>query len=115
MPDLKAALQQETRSALLAYNMNRVQLVQAAAREGGPDAVAKLEDEFAALCNADFALTRTKLNENHRQYRHLMSEAAASSDLLKQSIIEMEAAASILDFMAKTVTVIGRILVMLAV
>ena len=113
MADLKAALKKETRSAILAYNMNRAQLVEAAAREGGAAAVAKLEDEFAALCNADFVLTRTALNAHHRQYQHLMSETAANCELLHQSIIALEATAEVLDLMAKTVTLLGRILVML--
>ena len=113
MPDYKANLQQETKSAILAYNMNRAQLVQTASREGGPQAVTKLEDEFTALCNADFALTQATLNESHRQYRGLMEEAAACGELLKQSIIELRATASVLDLMAKTVMRVGRVLLML--
>jgi hypothetical protein len=114
MKDLKAALQRETQGAILAYNMNRAQLVQAASREGGAEAVAKLEDEFAALCKADFAMTRARLDANHRQYETLMSEAAAYGDLLRQSIIEMESFENILDELAKTVAFLGRILLMLA-
>ena len=110
-----AALKEETRNAILAYNMNRAQLVQTAAREGGSDAVAALEDEFTALCNADLSLTRTKLNENHRQYQNLMDEAATCAELLKDSIMEVQTTAEVLDNMAKTVTLIGRILLMLAV
>ena len=114
MPSLKEALQQETKAAILAYNMNRAQLVQAASQEGGPKAVAKLEDEFTALCNADFALTQANLNEQHRQYQSLMDAAAASGDLLKQSLIEMQTIANVLDCMAKTVTLVGRLLLMLS-
>lgn len=113
-PNLMTTLQQETRSAILAYNMNRVQLMEAAQREGGADAVAKLEEEFAALCNADFALTRAKLNENHRQYQTLMSEAGACADLLKDAIVELQTIAEVLDTMAKAVTIIGRALLVLA-
>ena len=114
MPTLKEALQQETKKAILAYNMNRAKLVQAAALEGGPEAVAKLEDEFTALCNGDFSLTRATLNENHRQYQGLMAEAEASGEQLRQSIIEMQTIANILDCMAKTVALVGRLLLMLA-
>ena len=114
MPDLKATLQQKTKTAILAYNMNRGQLVQAASLEGGPQAVAKLEDEFTALCNADFALMRETLNENHRQYKELMGEAVASGDLLNQSIIELQTISTVLDCIAKTVTLIGRALLILA-
>ena len=113
MADLKAELQKGTRSAILAYNMNRAQIVQAAFKEGGPEAVAQLEDEFAALCNADFSLARAALNANHRQYRHLLSEAAANCDLLHQSLIALDSAAEVLDLMGKTVTILGRLLVML--
>ena len=114
MPNLKDTLQHETKTAILAYNMNRAQLVQAASAEGGPQAVAKLEDEFTALCNADFALTKANLNEQHRQYQGLMDAAVASGDLLKQSIIELQTIATVMDCMAKTVTLVGRLLLMLA-
>jgi len=113
-PNLMTTLQQETRSAILAYNMNRAQLVETAQREGGADAVAKLEEEFTALCNADFELTRAQLNENHPHYQTLMSEAGACADLLKDSIVEIQTLAEILDNMAKVVTLIGRILLVLA-
>ena len=114
MPDLKAALQQETKTAILAYNMNRVQLVQAASHEGGPQTVAKLEEEFTALCNADFTLARASLNANHPKYQKLMKEAVASGDLLNQSIIELQTISAVLDCMAATVTLVGRVLLLLA-
>jgi hypothetical protein len=43
-----------------------------------------------------------------------MCEAAAYGDLLRQSIIELETTEAILDDMAKTVAILGRILLMLA-
>ena len=114
MQDLKTRLQQETQTAILAYNMNRVQLVQTALREGGPEAAAKLEDEFVALCNAEHQLTRAELNENHRQYQSLMEDAVENGNLLQASILEMQTIGNIVDVMAKTVTLIGRILLVLA-
>lgn len=115
MRDMKADLQQETKTAILAYNMNRCQIAQNAAREGGAEAVEKLEAEFTALCNADFALMQARLNESHQQYQELMDEAITSGYLLKQSIIDMQSTASILDCMAKAVTLAGRVLLMLAI
>lgn len=114
MQDLKTALQQEMHTAILAYNMNRVQLVQTALNEGGPEAVAQLEDQFVALCNAEHQLTQTALNENHPHYQRLMTDAVESGNLLQESILEMQALDNILDVMAKTVTLVGRILLMLA-
>jgi len=115
MRDLKTDLQQETKAAILAYNMNRIQIAQNAAREGGADAVDRLEAEFTALCNADFALAQARLNEKSSQYRQLMEEAVSSGVLLKQAIIDIQSTAVLIDCMAKTVALAGRALLMLAV
>jgi len=114
MPDLKAELQTKTRTAILAYNMNRVQLVQTALQEGGREAVSRLEDEFVALCNAEHELTRTELNQNHPQYQSLMEDAVENGNLLQASILELQNIDNILDVMAKTVALVGRVLLVLA-
>lgn len=115
MNDTPKSLREELRAAILGYNMNRVKLVQEAQRDGGAAAVARLEDEFSALCKADLALAAARLNESHRQYDALMSEAAACGNQLKQAIIGLETFTTVLDAMAQTVTVVGRVLLMLAV
>lgn len=109
------SLREELHAAILGYNMNRVKLVQDAQRDGGSAAVARLEDEFSALCKADLALATAQLNESHRQYEALMSEAVACGAQLKRAIIGLETFTTVLDAMAQTVTIIGRVLLMLAV
>ena len=107
-------LRAELRDAILGYNMNRAQLVEEANRQGGPAAAARLEDEFVALCNADLALAKAQLNESHPQYDALVSEATDCALQLKHDLIGLETFSTVLDAMALTVTVIGRLLLMAA-
>lgn len=113
MTSLKKTLQQRTQAAVLAYNTNRSRLVKEAAKSGGAEAVAVIEEEYTALCNAAFALKRAALKRNHRRYRRLLSEATESVSHTQHLIEEAAAISAVLDGMAKAVTLLGRVLLLL--
>ena len=113
MTSLKTSLLQRTQAAIRAYNTNRVRLIREAEASGGADAVATLEDEFNALCNAVFALHRATLKRNHRHYARLLTESAEAVIQTRRLIDEAATFLAILDGMAAAVTLLGRTLLVL--
>ena len=113
MTSPKTNLMQRTQAAIRAYNTNRVRLVHEAEASGGVEAVAALEDEFNALCNAVFALQRATLQRNHRQYASLLAESAEAVIQTRRLIDEAATFLAVLDGMAAAVTLLGRTLLLL--
>jgi hypothetical protein len=113
MTSPKTNLLQRTQAAIRAYNTNRVRLVHEAEASGGAEAVAALEDEFNALCNAVFALQRATLKRNHRRYASLLADAAEAVTQTRTLIDEAATFLAVLDSLAAAVTLIGRTLLVL--
>jgi hypothetical protein len=113
MMSSKTNLLQRTQAAIRAYNTNRVRLVHEAEASGGAEAVAALEDEFNALCNAGFSLQRATLKRNHRQYASLLAESAEAVIQTRRLIDEAATFLAVLDGMAAAVTLLGRTLLLL--
>mgnify|MGYP001171031597 CR=1 FL=1 len=113
MASLKGTLLQRTRSAIRAYNVQRARLVKEAAESGGAEAAAVLEEEFDALCNAVFALQRASLKRNHRRYGRLLAEATEGVTRARELIQDAASASTVLDGLAKAVTLVGRALLLL--
>jgi hypothetical protein len=109
----KANLLQRTQAAIRAYNTNRARLIREAEASGGAEAVAALEDEFNALCNAVFALQRATLRRNHRHYASLLAAAAEAVVQTRRLIDEAATFLAVLDGMAAAVTLLGRTLLLL--
>jgi hypothetical protein len=113
-PDQKVVLQGGIKSDVETYNKKRSQILKKAYEEGGPEAVASLEDEYVALCNADFELTRHELQVNHPKYAELLGNATVCTKTLQSSMDKLDTTVKVLDCMSKLVNVIGRILILLS-
>jgi len=113
MAEAKRTLEQHSRATLRAFNSERARLLKEAQATGGVEAALALEEEIVALGNALIALQRAKLKRNHRRYNKLFSEATGAITQARQVLQENGSALALLDGIGKTVTLLGRLLLLL--
>ena len=111
----KAATLDEITAALQAYENNRVELLERAFEEGGTAPVTALEDEYQALQSAYYDLLNRDLITNSAKYPGLMDETIAATKAIQKSIDSLEKISSVLSAMAKTVSLVGRVLVLFGI
>ena len=111
----KVATLDELTQALQSYETNRVELLDRAFKEGGSAPVTALEDEYQALQNAYYDLLNRDLITNSAKYPSLMDETIAATKAIQKSIDSLEKISNVLSAMAKTVSLVGRVLVLFGI
>jgi hypothetical protein len=108
----QAALAKEMQTALDSYDIQRAALLDRAFKEGGADAVLKLEDEHQALRDALFELMSRQLLANSAKFPSLLDDTIAAAKAITSSIDKLTSIAKVLGNITQVVNLVGRLVVL---
>lgn len=106
-------LQKELAVSIREINDSRAVLLKRAQEEDGAEAVNQLNDRYDELRDAYRAVLKKRLDRNNHRYAELMVDAAQEVERLKQSVNSFQATERILEGLSKTVSALGRALIVL--
>jgi histidinol dehydrogenase len=112
---LERELLEKLDSSIKAFNKQRVAILKKAFEEEGDRAVSDLEKEYDVLRDAYFEILKRQLDRNNNRYEELMGEALSEAGSLEKAIARLESVGQILKIMAQTVSLVGRILIVLGI
>lgn len=108
-------LKEQLARSISDLSLNRAALTQKAFEEGGNEAVERLQDEYDDLRDAYRSLLAADLDRNNHRYADLLAEASEEVSRLRQSVGSLQAAEQILEGLGRTLSVVGRALIVLGV
>lgn len=97
------------------FSDKRAAILQLAYSEGGQAAVERLEQEYDALRNAYFEILQKQLDRNNHLYEQLTTVANEETGRLRASVGELAHINDIITLLGAVVSLVGRVLVVLAV
>jgi hypothetical protein len=106
LDDLKSKLS----DIISSYNSNRATILAKALKDGGVDAVNKLEQGSGAIRDAYFEILRAQLDDNNAEYSSLAQAALNETTSLQISITQLNTINEIIDNSGKVISAVGRLL-----
>ncbi len=106
-------LKKELSDSIRDFNLNRSALLNKAEEEGGLEAVTRLQNDYDDLRDAYRAILDRQLDRNNHRYAELMAEAAQEVARLRRSVTSFQATERLLEGLGKTLSVLGRALIVL--